>query len=135
MLCTLVSILIALSLLFPKTRSISLSAIGIAMVAIVTVSRHGEAPTLRAAAPRGGTKTDGLRAISCGEIGCGGAGGKELAYPSAIFGSIRSVPMPARIAQGAALMSASGPTPFGRTVGPDMSSGVAVLVHASYERD
>src|SRR5450631_4447611 len=49
-----VLILVALSFLFPKTRSFSLSAIGVAIVAIVAivvVAKLGEPPTLGATAP------------------------------------------------------------------------------------
>jgi hypothetical protein len=51
MLWIVVLVLVALSFLFPKTRSFSLSAIGVAIVAIVTVvivAKRGEAPTLAA---------------------------------------------------------------------------------------
>ncbi len=54
MLWTVVFILVALSLLFPKIRSFSLSAIGvaiIALVAIVIVAQRGGAPTLGTTAP------------------------------------------------------------------------------------
>lgn len=53
MLWIVVLVLVALSLLFPKTRSFSLSAIGVAIVAIVAVvvvSKRGGPPTLGAAA-------------------------------------------------------------------------------------
>ena len=49
MLWIVVLILVALSFLFPKTRSFSLSAIGIAIVAIVAIvviAKRGEPPTL-----------------------------------------------------------------------------------------
>src|ERR1035438_382069 len=54
MLWIVVLILVALSFLFPKTRSFSLSAIGVAIVAIVAivvVAKRGESPTLGATAP------------------------------------------------------------------------------------
>jgi hypothetical protein len=49
-----VLVVVALSLLFPKTRSFSLSAIGVvivAIVAIVVVARRGEPPRLGATVP------------------------------------------------------------------------------------
>ena len=54
MLWIVVLTLVALSFLFPKTRSFSLSAIGVAIVAIVAivvVAKRGEPPTLGATAP------------------------------------------------------------------------------------
>jgi hypothetical protein len=54
MLWIVVLILVALALLFPKTRWSSLSAIGVAIVAIVTIvviAKRGEPPTLGAAPP------------------------------------------------------------------------------------
>jgi hypothetical protein len=54
MLWIVVFILVALAFLFPKTRSFSLSAIGVAIVAIVSViiiARRGEPITLGAPAP------------------------------------------------------------------------------------
>jgi len=54
MLWIVVLILVALSFLFPKTRSFGLSAIGVAIlaiVAIVVVAKRGETPTLGATAP------------------------------------------------------------------------------------
>jgi hypothetical protein len=54
MLWIVVVILVALAFLFPKTRSFSLSAIGVAIVAIVSIivfAKRGEQLTLGAAAP------------------------------------------------------------------------------------
>jgi hypothetical protein len=54
MLWIVVLILVALAFLFPKTRSFSLSAIGVAIVAIVSIlviAKRGEPVTLGAAAP------------------------------------------------------------------------------------
>jgi hypothetical protein len=54
MLWILVLILVALAFLFPKTRSFSLSAIGVAIVAIVSIiviAKRGEPLTLGATAP------------------------------------------------------------------------------------
>jgi hypothetical protein len=49
-----VLILVALAILFPKTRSVSLSAVGVAtvaLVAIITIANRGEPTPLGAAAP------------------------------------------------------------------------------------
>jgi len=54
MLWIVVLILVALAFLFPKTQSFSLSAIGVAIVAIVSIiiiAKRGEPPTLKAATP------------------------------------------------------------------------------------
>ncbi len=54
MLWIMVLILVALSFLFPKTRSFSLSAIGVAIVAVVAiviVAKRDEPPTLGVATP------------------------------------------------------------------------------------
>jgi hypothetical protein len=54
MLWIVVLILVALAFLFPKTRSFSLSAIGVAIlaiVAIVLIAKRGEPPALGAAVP------------------------------------------------------------------------------------
>jgi hypothetical protein len=54
MLWIVVLILVALAFLFPKTRALSLSAIGLAIVAIVAmvvIAKHGEPITLRVTTP------------------------------------------------------------------------------------